>query len=263
VQRQIELIMMFQKKPLCLPLLSLLALLSCSNHIASAHDGSHSRDEAKLGPFEAKQNGGTRGRMKKWRIAGEFTPDEKGCYEGEFTTFNGKRVIGTFKECIKGETKVMKNGTKKFRVKTTFTTKQGDKVETTCRITSRKRDGLGGGYTCKERCKVKDGKGIKFPSDAGGTIIMSGMVDHSDPDKQRFDRLWTLRPKNFLYCAKDTKTCVADPDVPGVVDGAYETDIDLIVRRRRSDKCNFAPCPYGCGYGEDIGFGNRGLCQDD
>ena len=143
----------------------------------------------------------------------------------------------------------MKNGTKKFRVKTTFTTKSGNKVETTCRITSRKRGGLGGGYTCKERCKVKDGKGIKYPSDAGGTIIMSGVVDHSDPNVQRFDRLWTMRPEKFLYCSGGRRECVGY--------GA-----PAFVERNRDNNCQWNECPEGCSFVAD-GQGNRGLCDDD
>ena len=88
---------------------------------------------------------------------------------------------------------------------------------------------------------------------------MSGAVDHSNPDVLKFDRLWTLKPETFLYCARDERTCVPGPNASDGNNG-----VDLTVFRRRSDDCNFEPCPNDCFYeGEDIGFGNRGLCQDD
>ena len=82
--------------------LSLILAFSC---IASSeaerilHDGPHSYDEKGKGR-----------KLKKWRIAGEFTPDENGCYSGEFTNNKGNKVLGTFKECLQGEVKVNKQG---------------------------------------------------------------------------------------------------------------------------------------------------------
>ena len=150
-------------------------------------------------------------------------------------------------------------GNKKFRVKTTFTTTEGDEVETSCRITSKKKDGLEGGYTCKERCKAKDGKGFKFPSDAGGTLIMSGAVDHSNPDVQKFDRLWTLKPETFLYCDKKPKFCVPTSDTPSGLAGTIER-----VYRQRDLDCNYEPCIGDCSLeNENNGFGDRVLCADD
>jgi len=220
----------------------------------------HSEDEDK-GPFEAKQNGnGIRGKMKKWRLVGEYVfKDEIPCIYGDFFDVSGTQKLGTFEDCG-SNFKPRPNNVTKFRKRVNFTTNHGDEVVITCRATANPRDNLPKPYNYRERCKQKR-NGIKEPSDAGGSVSMYGNVgEGANASVMVFDFNYTIRPKKFLYCGKKAKYCVPTSDTPSGLDSTIET-----VYRQRELNCRYEPCIGDCSLENEnsFNFGDRVLCADD